>query len=341
LRQHLKTAENASIVAIPPARPSFLPIAMTDSEYRKFREFFYGATGISYGENERYFVNKWLIDRITKSGLLNFADYFDKLRRRDATAEIERLTNLLTINETYFYREEYQFECLVGGILPELTSGRRKGERIRIWSIPCSTGEEPYSIAMYLLENWAKLDDYDVEIIGSDMDTNALSAAELALYGKRSLHRLAPGMTRRYFTSAGGDRYQLIDDIKRSVRFTQINVSSGDVHFRPIRCHFLPQYADLFRRCIPAENGRVFLRQHGQRRLHLPWPFRIYDSHLLTLRCPDVPASNCFPKDRPFPLNAHLKIVLEELYYKLLPRILIIIAQAGFRCSHHHGSRPR
>jgi chemotaxis protein methyltransferase CheR len=170
-------------------------------------------------------VDKRLIDRIEKSGMLNFADYFEKLRRRDATVEIERLINLLTVNETYFYREEHQFECLVHGILPELVAKRRKGERIRIWSIPCSTGEEPYSIAMYLLENWAQVDDYDIEIIGSDIDTNALAAAEEGLYDKRSLHRLSPDMTRRYFTSGGADRYRLVDDVRGSVHFTQINVS--------------------------------------------------------------------------------------------------------------------
>jgi chemotaxis protein methyltransferase CheR len=212
-------------MAILPSRPTALPILITEGEYRKFCEFFYRATGISFGDNKRYFVDKRLIDRIEKTGLLNFADYFDKLRRRDATPEIERLINLLTVNETYFYREEHQFECLVHGILPELTAKRRRGERIRIWSIPCSTGEEPYSIAMYLLENWSQVDDYDIEIIGSDIDTNALLAAEAGVYDKRSLHRLTPDMTRRYFTAAGHDRYRLIEDIRGSVSFTQINVS--------------------------------------------------------------------------------------------------------------------
>jgi chemotaxis protein methyltransferase CheR len=210
---------------IPMARSSALPIAITESEYSKFCEFFYRATGIAFGENKRHFVDKRLIERIEKTSQENFADYYDKLRRHGATAEIEQLINLLTVNETYFYREEHQFECLVHGILPELTAKRRKGERIRIWSIPCSTGEEPYSIAMYLLDHWSEVDDYDIEIIGSDIDTNALSAAEQGVYDKRALHRLSPDIARRYFTSAGTDRFQLIDAIRGSVRFTQINVA--------------------------------------------------------------------------------------------------------------------
>jgi chemotaxis protein methyltransferase CheR len=236
-------------MAIQTAHPSPTPIAISEGEYRKFCEFFYRATGISFGDNKRYFVDKRLIGRIEKTGQTNFTDYFDKLRRRDATPEIERLINLLTVNETYFYREDHQFECLVHAILPELTAKRRKGERIRIWSIPCSTGEEPYSIAMYLLENWAQVDDYDIEIIGSDIDTNALAAAEQGVYDKRALHRLSPDMTRRYFTPAGGDRFRLIEDVRGSVRFTQINVSDaaamrGFAHLDIIFCRNMLIYFD-------------------------------------------------------------------------------------------------
>ena len=81
------------------------------------------------------------------------------------------------MNETYFFREDHQFECMVLHMLPEIVARRRKGERFRIWSMPCSTGEEPYSIAIFLLENWSSVDDFDIEIIGSDIDTGALAAA--------------------------------------------------------------------------------------------------------------------------------------------------------------------
>lgn len=212
---------------IPAAHSSPLPVVITETEYAKFCEFFYRATGISFGENKRYFVDKRLIERIEKTAQRNFSDYYDRLRRQGATAEIEQLINLLTVNETYFYREEHQFECLVHAILPELTADRGKGERIRIWSMPCSTGEEPYSIAMYLLDHWSLVDEYDIEIIGSDIDTNALRAAELGLYDKRALHRLSPDTTRRYFTSAGADRFRLIEAVRQSVRFTQINVTDS------------------------------------------------------------------------------------------------------------------
>src|SRR5664279_51725 len=135
-------------------------LAISASDYQKFCEYFYRRTGISFAENKRYFVDKRLIDRIQKTGASGVEGYFERLRRHDANDEIEILINLLTINETYFYREDHQLDCLANEILPELVSGRRKGDRIRIWSMPCSTGEEPYSIAVYLLENWPKAVSY-------------------------------------------------------------------------------------------------------------------------------------------------------------------------------------
>jgi chemotaxis protein methyltransferase CheR len=200
-------------------------LAISASEYQKFCEYFYRRTGISFAENKRYFVDKRLIDRIQKTGASSMEGYFERLRRHDSNGEIEILINLLTINETYFYREDHQLDCLVNGILPELAAGRRKGDRIRIWSMPCSTGEEPYSIAMYLLENWPQVDDYDIEIMASDIDTNVLRAAEAGVYDARSLHRLSREFVRKYFVSAGVEGFRLIDAIRQSVRFTKVNAS--------------------------------------------------------------------------------------------------------------------
>lgn len=207
------------------AKRATATLSISASEYQKFCEYFYRRTGISFAENKRYFVDKRLIERIQKTGASGVEDYFERLRRHDANGEIEILINLLTINETYFYREDHQLECLANGILPELVSGRRKGDRIRIWSMPCSTGEEPYSIAMYLLENWPQVDDYEIEIMASDIDTNVLRAAEGGVYDARSLHRLTPEFIRRYFVSAGVEGFRLIDAIRQSVRFTKVNAS--------------------------------------------------------------------------------------------------------------------
>jgi chemotaxis protein methyltransferase CheR len=249
-------------------RSSIATVAITEAEYLKFCEYFYRRTGVSFGDNKRYFVDKRLIERIRKTGSESFERYFDGLRRHDANKEIEQLVNLLTVNETYFYRESDQFECLVNGILPELVQRRRKGDRVRIWTMPCSTGEEPYSIALYLLENWAKVDDYEIQILASDIDTNVLRAAEAGVYDARSLHRLSRELVQRYFKQTGPDSFQLIDAIRQAVRFTQVNACDieamrGYVQMDVIFCRNMLIYFDDRSRRQAAESFYDSLVQGG------------------------------------------------------------------------------
>jgi len=250
------------------AQRSTATLSISESEYQKFCEFFYRRTGISFGDNKRYFVDKRLIGRIQKTGASGVENYFERLRRHDAGGEIELLINLLTINETYFYREDHQLDCLVNGILPELVAERRKGDRIRIWSMPSSTGEEPYSIAIYLLENWPEVDDYDIEIMASDIDTNVLRAAEAGVYDARSLHRLSPALVRKYFIAAGADGFRLIDAIRQSVQFNKVNASDAAemgafVNIDVIFCRNMLIYFDDRSRRQVVESFYDSLRQGG------------------------------------------------------------------------------
>jgi chemotaxis methyl-accepting protein methylase len=123
---------------------------ITDEDFLKFKEFFYRKTGINFEPSKRYFVDKRLVERIKATGTENFRGYFTLLRFQPSGEELQQLTNLMTVNETYFLREEYQFKCLVDSILPEIVERKRNLDPIRIWCIPSSSGEEPYSIAMYL-----------------------------------------------------------------------------------------------------------------------------------------------------------------------------------------------
>ncbi len=221
-----------------------------------------------FGENKRYYVDKRLIERIVKSNAGSFIRYFELLRRHDASDEIERLINLFTVNETHFYREDHQLDCLAKSILPELVADRRKGDRLRIWSMPCSTGEEPYSIAIYLLENWPQVDDYDIEIVASDIDTNVLRAAEAGVYDVRSLHRLDRALVQRYFVPAGADGFRLVDAVRDSVRFTRVNASEPDAmrgftNLDVIFCRNMLIYFDDVSRRQTVESFYDSLKQGG------------------------------------------------------------------------------
>ncbi len=198
------------------------PEALGAEDLRRLCDFLYRRTGISYGESKRYFIERRLAQGMARTGAQSFHAYMAHLRA-DAP-EAERLINSFTVNETYFLREEHQLRCLGRSLLPEVVSRRGPGDLVRLWSVPCSTGEEPYSIAIWLLENWAMVDAYHIEIVGSDLDTEVLAAAMEGEYGERALSRLSRELVERYFEPPRGGLRRIIRDLRESVRFTAANL---------------------------------------------------------------------------------------------------------------------
>ncbi|TCZ64997.1 CheR family methyltransferase [Roseicella aquatilis] len=202
--------------------------AIGEEEFLRFQDFFYRKTGIVFGAAKRYFVDRRLVERLAATGFGSLRAYLLHLRFEDAEGEeLQRLINAMTVNETYFYREEYQFRCLVSSILPEVVSARAAAEKrpVRLWSLPCSTGEEPYSLALQLLENWREVDRYDVEIVASDIDTQVLRQAQAGLYDDRAVQYLPATIKARHFTRIEQGRWQISEDLRGSVDFVQVNLS--------------------------------------------------------------------------------------------------------------------
>src|SRR5688572_4348432 len=170
--------------------------ALTEEEFRRLCEYLYRRTGMIFTEAKRYYVERRVGERMVATHSGSFEDYFARLRA-DLLGEIEQFVNAFTVNETYFYREDHQLACLTSNLLAERLRVKPRGEPIRIWSVPCSTGEEPYSIAIWLLENWRLVDQHDIEIVGSDIDTAAMTLARAGAYGKRALMRLPPNIVEK------------------------------------------------------------------------------------------------------------------------------------------------
>jgi chemotaxis protein methyltransferase CheR len=227
-------------------------------EFRRLCDYLYRQTGMAFTEARRYFVERRVVERMAATKAPSFASYFSYLRA-NIDGEVEKLINAFTVNETYFYREDYQLTCLTRDLLNERLRIKPVGESFRIWSIPCSTGEEPYSIAIWLLENWPQVDEHDVEIVGSDIDTDVLETARAGKFGKRALMRLTPELTEKYFRPSGRDQWQILDDLRQSVRFTTANVVERE-HTRPhglfdvVFCRNLLIYFDDKSRRVAAEN---------------------------------------------------------------------------------------
>jgi chemotaxis protein methyltransferase CheR len=233
-------------------------VAVTDDDVRRLCNFLYRKTGMMFAQEKRYYIDRRLAERMIATGSSSFSVYFATLRA-DAENEIEHLINSFTVNETYFYREEYQFRCLTSTLLEVIAPKKRPGEPIRIWSVPCSTGEEPYSIAIWLLENWERVDKYDIEIIGSDVDTGVLRRAEAGIYGARALMRLPKDLIGRYFEKLDDDRYRIDPALSSTIQFTRVNLvdpAQTRLHrnFDVIFCRNILMYFDDASRRLAAEN---------------------------------------------------------------------------------------
>jgi chemotaxis protein methyltransferase CheR len=241
---------------------------ITDADFEKFREFFYRKTGIQFDTTKRYFVDKRLVERIEATGSDTFRNYFVKLRFEAGGDEMQQLVNVMTVNETYFFREAYQFDCLVKHMLDEVAATRKAGSRIRIWSVPSSTGEEPYSIAIYLLERWPLIHSYEVEIMSSDIDTQVLQAAQRGVYSDRSVANLPKPYLSKYFTKLKEGEWKLSNDVTDAVEFSRVNLSDPNEtrRFRDIDvifCRNLLIYFDDVSRRIAADAMYDALRPGG------------------------------------------------------------------------------
>jgi len=242
-------------------------VHISPEDVQRFCEFLYRRTGMSFTEAKRYFIDRRLEDRIAATGSSSFQAYFSLLRA-DADHEIEHLINSFTVNETYFYREDHQLRCMTSSLLDVITSQKKPGGTVRIWSVPCSTGEEPYSIALWLMENWPQVDSYNIEIIGSDIDTRALKAAAEGIYGDRALMRLSPDLIDRYFRLLAHGGHQIDAGLRNSIEFTRANlIDSKDMapyrDFDLIFCRNVLIYFDDASRRQAAENLYGCLRPGG------------------------------------------------------------------------------
>ncbi|WP_341631812.1 CheR family methyltransferase [Sphingomonas agri] len=231
--------------------------ALTADELSRLSAFVYRRTGMLFEEKKRYYIDRRVAERINVTGSRTFADYYGLLR--DDEKEAQELINSFTVNETYFYREEHQLRCLSRSLLPQIVKSRGPGDHVRIWSIPCSTGEEAYSIALWLLENWAMVDVYNIEIVGSDIDTLAIEAALEGEYGPRALAKLPKAVLETYFEDEHDGARMIIQDIKESVKFTQTNLIdkasvAAQGRFDIIFCRNLLIYFDESSREAAAAN---------------------------------------------------------------------------------------
>jgi chemotaxis protein methyltransferase CheR len=199
-------------------------VQMTDEEFRLIRDLIYSHSGLFFDNDSKYLLEKRLGRRLSLHQLPGYREYYHLLRyNRAKEQELSDIMDILTTNETYFFREAFQLRAFSDEIIPEIMAEKgKKGERsLRIWSAGCSTGEEPYTIAMLLLE--MGFEGWRVEIIGADISHRVLQQARKAVYGKSSFRATDEAYIRRYFQEQDGN-YKIADEVKELVTISHLNL---------------------------------------------------------------------------------------------------------------------
>lgn len=193
------------------------------NDFIKLKDFLYRKTGIAIDEKKFNTLGKKIDTLMQKQGYDNFRAFFHDIRFNKNQDLIQELINTVTVNETYFYRENYQFESLVNYVLPKIAATKPKDKPIRILCAPSSTGEEAYSIALHLLDEGKLVEERDFEIVGIDIDSKVIKKAQEGLYSKRSIQFIPKHLLKEYFTPEGTS-YRIAGFLREAIEFKVVNI---------------------------------------------------------------------------------------------------------------------
>jgi len=238
--------------------------ALQDSDFRKITKLVMDTAGIVLSEKKRAFIHGRLGRRLRILGLADFTEYCSLLESPDGETERHNLINAVTTNHTNFFREPHHFDYLTKTILPTLAESQGTGPgRLRIWSAGCSTGEEPYTIAMTLRGHQPSLSRWDVKILATDLDTNVVAHAAAGVYDADRLESIPPALRKRFMTARPEGRAVMNDELRSSIMFAPLNLLESwpmkgpfDVIFcrnvviyfdKPTQRRLFDRYADMLK----------------------------------------------------------------------------------------------
>lgn len=213
------------------ASPFRKDLHITDEEFLLLRDFIYQQCGIFIAENRKYLVENRLSNRLKELNLKSYKEYYNFLRFDSSKrTELTKLFEVVTTNETSFFRNPPQLDVFQRVVLAEaIEQGRKSGQKkLRIWSAGCSTGEEPYTLAIILHETLKNdIANWDIKITANDLSEAVLAAARRGIYNEYALRTTPKEMVEKYFNKEG-NVYKADAGLKRLVSFGQINLSDKE-----------------------------------------------------------------------------------------------------------------
>ena len=196
---------------------------LTQRDFRTIAGLLETEAGITLSEGKATLLYSRLGKRLRALGMQDFSQYCDLVESVGNEDERERMVRALTTNVTRFYREPHHFEYLRGVLLPPLLRAAERGARVRIWSAACSTGPEPYSIALTILDLLPKAAQLNIRVLATDIDTGVLEEAATGRYNAESLEPVPRATLDRWFTR-DGDEWRVSADLRQLVTFRMLNL---------------------------------------------------------------------------------------------------------------------
>lgn len=199
---------------------------LSDSDFNSLRQLVSSHTGISLSEKKSELVYGRLSRRLRALGLTCFGEYCDLLKN-NPDDELEHFSNAITTNLTSFFRENHHFEYLAQQVVPVLLERFDKTRRLRIWSAGCSTGEEPYSLAITLHEAIPNIENRDIRILATDLDTNVVKTAASGIYQEKQIEGLDTHRCQRWFQRGKGSqagKVKVVPSLQKMITFRQLNL---------------------------------------------------------------------------------------------------------------------
>ncbi len=246
-------------------------IPLPEDVFRLVRDIIKDYCGLYFDDASRYLLEKRLSRRIRNHHLNDFRDYYRFIRYDTrAEEELSAIMDVLTVNETYFFREQNQLRAFSEEIIEELKVANRGRRTLRIWSAGCSTGEEPYTIAMLMQEKNA-FNGWDIEIHGSDINQRVLQTARRGVYRKNSFRTTEPYFLKKYFVEEDSS-YRITDAVKKFVNFSYLNLLD------PCKTKFLGKMDVVF-----CRNVLIYFDNASRRRVIDNFYDRLVDGGYLLL----------------------------------------------------------
>jgi chemotaxis protein methyltransferase CheR len=248
---------------------------LSSADFNTIARIIHDEAGIALGENKGQLVYSRLAKRLRHLGLASFQDYCELITRDDGAVERQAMIAALTTNVTRFFREPHHFEHLKTAVLPPLLQKAKQGGRVRLWSAACSSGQEPYSIAMTVLSLMPDAGRYDVKILASDIDPDILREGQEAVYPDAAMESVPPALRAKWFVNNGSGSARAKEELRALVTFRKLNLIGNwpmqglfhAVFCRNVVIYFSPEtQAKVWGRITPLlEPGGVLYIGHSER----------------------------------------------------------------------------